>query len=237
VLCRISGQFANWLEGVDLSGDLGEDISIGNHHTTMPDIKNILSMYLQSTPVDVQEGTIWYNNAHKICKALSDKYSIPLSTVVGVVSALSPNNKWDRNITDAENIIRAYVCEYDYPKVCTFTGNKDKAITILECEIDSSDNICAILKGNKTIAFFRGIYTDGQCDEITVDGHAFNIWRGMYTSLNEVPSISNKLYKQVSDAYKDAAVVINNIENTSYSSAQVQAITWVAHRRINGVVK
>ena len=206
-------------------------------NTPTMDIKNILAMYMQASPVDTQEGTVWYNNAHQICVALSDKYKLPLSTVVGVVSALSPNNKWDRNIFDAENIIHAYCMGYDYPKVCTFSSNKDKAITILECEIDSSDNICAILKGNKTIAFFRGILTDGQCDEITVDGHAFNIWRGMYTSLNEVPAISNKLYKTVSDAYKQAAVTINNLEGTKYSAAEIQAITWVTHRRVNGVVK
>ena len=206
-------------------------------NTPTMDIKNILAMYMQASPVDTQEGTVWYNNAHQICVALSDKYKLPLSTVVGVVSALSPNNKWDRNIFDAENIIHAYCMGYDYPKVCTFGSNKDKAITILECEIDSSDNICAILKGNKTIAFFRGILTDGQCDEITVDGHAFNIWRGMYTSLNEVPAISNKLYKSISDAYRQAAVTINEIEDTNYSPAQIQAITWVTHRRVNGVVK
>jgi len=209
---------------------------IGNQ-PTMPDIKNILAMYMQATPVDTQEGTVWYNNAHQICQGLSDKYNLPLSTVVGVVSALSPNNKWDRNILDAEQMIKAYCMGFDYPKVCTFGGNKDKAITILECEIDSSENICAILKGNKTIAFFRGIFTNGQCDEITVDGHAFNIWRGMYTSLNEVPAISNKLYATVSDAYREAAVTINNLEGTKYSAAQIQAITWVTHRRINGVVK
>ena len=193
-------------------------------------------MYMQATPVDSQEGTVWYNTAHDICKEISNFYMIPLSQVVGVVSALSPNNKWDRNITDAEQIIRAYCLGYDYPKVCTFNGQKDKAITILECDIDSSDNICAILKGNKTIAFFRGILTDGKCDEITVDGHAFNIWRGMYTSLNEVPAISNKLYKDISDCYRTAAVEINRIEGTSYSAAQIQAITWVTHRRVNDVV-
>ena len=203
----------------------------------MTDIRNILAMYYQGTPVDIQEGTVWYSNAHRICWGLSDKYKLPLSTVVGVVSALSPNNKWDRNILDAENIIRAYCMEFDYPKVCTFSSNKDKAISILECEIDSSENICAILKGNKTIAFFRGILTNGECDEITVDVHAFNIWRGMYTSLNEVPAISNKLYKTVSDAYKQAAVAINEQDKTQWSASQIQAITWVTHRRVNGVVK
>jgi predicted RNA-binding protein with EMAP domain len=201
----------------------------------MTDIQNILSVYFQATPVDIQEGTVWYNNAHQICVGLCQKYNLPLSTVVGVVSALSPNNKWDRNILDAEQTIKAFCMGYDYPKVCTFGGNKDKAITILECEIDSSANICSILKGNKTIAFFRGILTDGACDEITVDGHAFNIWRGMYTSLNEVPSISDKLYATVSDAYKAAAVAINDLTGDSYSAAQIQAITWVAWRRMHGV--
>ena len=126
---------------------------------------------------------------------------------------------------------------YDYPKVCTFSSNKDKAITILECEIDSSDNICAILKGNKTIAFFRGIYTNGQCDEVTVDGHAFNIWRAMHCPLNEVPGISNKLYAQISNAYREAAVAINNLTGDSYSAAQIQAITWVAWRKIHGMAQ
>ena len=203
----------------------------------MSDISNILAVFYAATPVDKQEGTVWYTNAHQICQGLSDKYKLPLSSIVGVVSALSPNNKWDRNITDAENIIRAYCMGYDYPKVCTFGSNKDKAITILECEIDSSDNICAILKGNKTIAFFRGIYTNGKCDEITVDGHAFNIWRGLYTSLNDVPAISNKLYKAVSDAYRDAAVAINQQSKSDWSASQIQAITWVCWRRQNGVAK
>ena len=203
----------------------------------MSDISNILAVFYAATPVDKQEGTVWYTNAHQICQGLSDKYKLPLSSIVGVVSALSPNNKWDRNITDAENIIRAYCMGFDYPKVCTFGSNKDKAITILECEIDSSDNICAILKGNKTIAFFRGIYTNGKCDEITVDGHAFNIWRGLYTSLNDVPAISNKLYKAVSDAYRDAAVAINQQSKSDWSASQIQAITWVCWRRQNGVAK
>jgi len=203
----------------------------------MTDSRNIVSMFLQATPVDTQEGTVWYNNAHNVCVKLAQKYNLPLSTVVGVVSALSPNNRWERNILDSEQLIRAYVCEYDYPKVCTFTYNKDKAITMLECNIDSSDNICKILKGNKTTAFFRGIFTNGECNELTVDGHAFNIWRGMYTSLKEIPRISDKLYQKISNDYKDAAETINNMEGTKYSPAQIQAITWVTHRRINGVTK
>ena len=48
----------------------------------MTDIRNILAMYMQATPVDTQEGTVWYNNAHSICVALSDKYNLPLSCLL-----------------------------------------------------------------------------------------------------------------------------------------------------------
>ena len=57
----------------------------------------------------------------------------------------------------------------------------------------------------------------------------------MYTSLNDVPAISNKLYAQVSEFYREAAVAVNDLEGTKYSAAQMQAITWVAWRRMNNV--
>jgi len=197
--------------------------------------KNILSTYFQSNAQDKIEGEIWYSKGYSMCKVLATEYNIPLDTVVGVVSALSPNNKWDRNLIDAENMIRAYCYDIEYPKVCTFGAQKDKAIMILENQYDNPENIKALLKGNKTIAFYRGIATNGKCDEITVDGHAFNIWNGYYTPLNQVPQISNKLYAEISQAYKEATDVINDTEGTDYSPNQIQAITWVCHRRINEV--
>ena len=192
-------------------------------------------MYMQATPVDRQEGTVWYNNAHDICKEISNFYMIPLSQVVGVVSALSPNNKWDRNIIDAENLIRAYLFEIEYPKVCTFGTQRDKAIMMLENNYDNPKNIARVLHGNKTIAFYKGLATGGKCDEITVDGHAYNIWNGYYTPLNKVPNISDKLYAEVSLAYKESANIINSNQEKQYSPNNIQAITWVCHRRINEV--
>ena len=54
--------------------------------------------------------------------------------VVGVLSALSPNNKWERNvIDDTENMCVAYKSDIplDDVKVCTYNANKQKAIKIL----------------------------------------------------------------------------------------------------------
>ena len=200
---------------------------------------NILSVYYRSNELDKVQGKSWYETAHNVCKGLSTNYGLSLDTVTGVVSALSPNNKWDRNLIDAENMIRAYCYDIAYPKVCTFHTQKDKAIMILENNYDNPKNIMGVLKGNKTIAFYRGITTQGHCDEITVDGHAFNIWRGEYTPLNQVPAISNKLYQHVTDSYKAATDVLNDTLDDPFNTmgaSQVQAITWVTWRRIHNVV-
>ena len=68
---------------------------------------------------------------------IANQYGLNVETVAGVVSALSPNNKWDINIIDAENLIRAYLFEIEYPKVCTFGTQRDKAIMMLENNYDN----------------------------------------------------------------------------------------------------
>jgi hypothetical protein len=196
-------------------------------------INNILAVYFQASKIDVVEGEAWYNNAHTIAYRIAEEFGLPVNTVAAVIAALSPNNKWEGNIIDAENLIKAYSFEIKYPKVATFSLNKAKAITILERKLSSHSDIEKVLSGNKVIAFYQQIATNAKCDVVTVDGHAYNIWNGFYTSLDKVPSISNKLYETVSDAYREAAKIINQVQGVSYSAAQIQAITWVAWRRMN----
>jgi hypothetical protein len=53
--------------------------------------------------------------------------------------------------------------------------------------------------------------------------------------MKEVPSIGVKLYRAICDDYRAAAEHINCTYGTHYTAAQIQAITWVAHKRIHGV--
>jgi hypothetical protein len=195
-------------------------------------VNNILAVYFQATKIDQIEGENWYSNAHTICQRIAEEFGLPINTVAGVIAALSPNNKWESNIIDCENLIKAYSFEIAYPKVSTFHLNKSKAITILERKLSSHSDIEQVLRGNKIVAFYQQIATNAKCDVVTVDGHAYNIWNGSAVALDQVPSISNKLYGVVSDAYRDAAKIINNVQGVSYSAAQIQAITWVAWRRM-----
>lgn len=195
-------------------------------------INNILAVYFQASKIDTIEGEQWYANAHQIAVRISDEFGLPINTVAGVIAALSPNNKWEGNIIDAENLIKAYSFEIKYPKVATFSLNKAKAITILERKLSSHSDIEQVLSGNKVIAFYQQIATNAKCDVVTVDGHAYNIWNGSATALDEVPGISNKLYATVSEDYREAAKIINKVQGMNYSAAQIQAITWVAWRRM-----
>ena len=97
-----------------------------------------------------------------------------------MIAALSPRNKWSRNVIDAENLIEAFTRDSESAvniKVCTFNKNKEKALKILENKDDFFvDTTRDILKGPKLIEFFNCIC--GNKDDVCIDGHAYCIWNG-----------------------------------------------------------
>ena len=194
---------------------------------------SIVAMYFQSNILDRQVGSQWYHNAYMVCVTLGEKYGIHSDIVAGVISALSPNNKWDRNVEDAEAMVKAWAYEIPFESVavCSYSANKDKAATILQCEMNR-ENIIKVLRGNKTIAFFLCIANDGNSDTPCIDGHAYNIWNGSVSNLKQVPALSDKTFNMIQDAYRDAAKLISGVAEKNHSAAEIQAITWVAYRRI-----
>jgi hypothetical protein len=200
----------------------------------MAHFDSIISTYFQSNTLDRQVGMQWYQNAYGVCVSLGEKYGLHSDIVAGVIAALSPNNKWERNVEDAEAMIRAWAYEipYESVKVCSYSANKDKAVMILDLEMNR-DAIVNTLRGNKTIAFFLCIANNGDSNTPCIDGHAYNIWNGSVSNLKEVPSMSDKTFRMIQDAYRDAANLISTVTGSHHSAAQVQAITWVAYRRIH----
>ena len=167
--------------------------------------------------------------ACQIAITLADRYEIKEETAAGVIAALSPRNKWDRNIIDAENLIAAFVAGGAEAaadvKVCTFGANKAKAIRILD-EARDDDAVFTILSGPKLKEFYaciRGL------DDVCIDGHAYSIWFGDRVKLADVPSIGKKLRSEIKKDYLAVA------QKNNLKGFEVQAITWVAHRRIHGV--
>ena len=57
--------------------------------------KNIILVYHLANPSEIKHGLTWYVNALTDCKKIANDLDLPIHIVVGVVSALSPNNKWE----------------------------------------------------------------------------------------------------------------------------------------------
>ena len=194
-------------------------------------VNNIKAIYSLSTIQEKIDGANWYESAHKIALNLADNYGLTLQTAAGVIAALSPRNKWSRNVIDAENLIETFVRDPESAvkiKVCTFNKNKEKALKILRNNQDFfTDNTREILSGPKLNEFFNCIL--GVEDDVCIDGHAYCIFNGSRTSLKDVPSIGVKLRKEIKSDFRKAAAKFN------ISAAQMQAITWVTWRRIHGI--
>ena len=194
--------------------------------------ENILTIFNLATPEEIEHGITWYATAHCECLSISEDLDIPLNVVVGVVAALSPNNKWDRNIVNARDLCTAYVdgASMESVKVSTYGKMKEKAWSILE-SMPSYDETVKILNGQKIVCFFQNIMGENTC---TVDGHAYNIYHASRQSLTGSISIGKIEYHLIQDAYRSAgnSVQVHGRELMAY---EMQAITWVTWRRIHNI--
>jgi len=129
---------------------------------------NLRAWYLHAekhpTEDILKQGKEWYKDAQAFTKKIAKQYVIDSYSVAGVVSALSPNNRWERNKVDAEAVINAWALGLspDDIKVCTYGANKRKAFAILNGEIEIT------AKSPKTHAFAMNVGLNSP-DHITID--------------------------------------------------------------------
>jgi hypothetical protein len=188
-----------------------------------PQQKNILAVYAQATTVEQHNGSLWYSRAREAATELSKKYNCTIEAVVGVIAALSPNVRWEKNLAAAEELIKAYT--YDLP-LDTLRLPCYKTNVLKAWEILSGSPPLTVLRGNKVTHFYSCIlYGYGLC----VDGHAYCVWYGSRMSIREVPRISDKMYNQVAYDYHTVA------SELGIPAHQLQAITWCVWRRMHEV--
>jgi len=210
--------------------------------------REIVARFTLATSQEVQLGCDWYPSALKIATRIADKYDLRVETVAGVIAALSPSNKWERNIYDAEALIKVWragatrdeVLHPKHPiiKVCTYLTMKTKAWDILAREeflhLQMASSIPDILKGVKVVEFFNCI-TNPLLDDVCIDGHAYSVWLGSRVPVDKVPNIQGKIRQTIKQDYRDATAFINDELDEQYSAATIQAVTWVTHKRIHNV--
>jgi len=192
-------------------------------------VRNILKTYRKATHSDIASGVEWYDRAKREAKGISKELGLPIATVVGVMAALSPNNRWERNVKDTYVMCKAFVEGYDIEdfKVSTYNAMKQKAWSILEDRLSVDGDILSRLNGQKIRSFYSNIIG---LDEVTVDGHALNIARGYREGLtSDKTNIGKKLYKELQEAYVKAA------KRAGVAPHEMQAITWTVWKREHNI--
>jgi len=182
-------------------------------------VNNITHCYLDADPVQIKGGMAWYAAAYDAAYDIGNKYGIGVYLVVAVISALSPNNKWQRNVSNADALIGAFLKGdgIDSVKVSTYHAMKKKAWGIL-AERPNYNGAKAMLKGQKIMSFFCDIMGEFN---VTIDGHARNIAYNERIGLtDDRTNIGVREYKALQEAYKEAA------NDAGIMPYQLQAITW-----------
>tara|TARA_R100001015_G_scaffold18216_1_gene10971 strand:+ start:1825 stop:2439 length:615 start_codon:yes stop_codon:yes gene_type:complete len=191
-------------------------------------IHNITSVYRDADEIQHAEGLLWYSDAQKAAHNIAVKYDIAVYIVVAVIAALSPNNKWSRNIVNADALIGAFIRGDGLlsVKVSTYHTMKRKAWDILAARPDY-DGAKAMLKGQKITSFFMDIMGEFN---VTIDGHARNIAYGERVGLtDDRTNIGVREYRALQAAYEEAA------RRVGLMPYQLQAITWRVWRDRHGI--
>ena len=192
-------------------------------------VRNILKVFRRATLEDTANGVEWYDRAKRISNIIAKDTGLHINTVIGVMAALSPNNKWEINVRNTQDMCRAWVNggDLDDFKVSTYGANKRKAWSMLEDNLIDDDDILTRLNGQKTRSFYSNIRG---LDEVTIDGHALNIARGVRFNLtDDQTNIGKRLYRELQDAYVRAA------KRVGVEPHELQAITWTTWRREHGI--
>jgi len=186
-------------------------------------LENLVGVYAEATPQEMQEGMAWYDQAHEIVRDLATKHDMPIEVVAGAMAALSPRVRWSSNIKDTKALLDAWAKgETDVP-LTAFRRNQEKAVAIIEGQSTEP------LSGDKVCSFAKCIADPGHPDEVVIDTHAYNAWAGDRVICGgKGPRVAGKRYKAVAEDYRLLAKIMGT------SPSQAQAVVWLTWKRMIG---
>jgi hypothetical protein len=169
-----------------------------------------------------EQGMQWYSRAHTIARGLSQRYGYPVPVCSAVIAVLSPRNKWEQNVIDANHLIREHVFGVVGARYGAFHKNVCKALSILRA-YDVGAPWDEYLCGLKVRAFAETITNpDVNHRMAVIDKHAINVACGRH--LPQLSGLTTSQYGYISAAYSEAA------EYLRLKTHETQAITWIAWR-------
>lgn len=199
-------------------------------------VANILAVAETVTPEQWQDGANWYPKAFEDCIAIAQLSGVDIVKVAGVVAAISPMLRWDKNLRYAQRICVNFMSGKLTAENAhdggygVFGPNVAKAVRILsiaDSDAPEFDIVSAISKvldsadGPKIKRFFLNIV--GRRDVVTIDRHAARIAffpRDIVCGSSGNWKLTSGNFTDIESAYLHAAQLLDVCPVT------LQAATW-----------
>ena len=181
---------------------------------------NLRTWYNRATKDEIKQGLVWYKDAMDFAKQLSTDYGVRGEVAAGVISALSPNNRWERNKYDAVQVLMAVRdnVPMDDVRVCTYDANKAKAFAIAKGDRK------ILTSSPKTYAFARNV-GENDSNFVTIDKwHLRACQTSSKKSKTCRESVTPKQYRIIQEETVKVA------KEMGVKAYQFQAIVWVTIR-------
>ena len=189
-------------------------------------IENLTKTLGQATRAERSEGAASYQKYSLITAEIAEKYGFERQIGAAVFAALSPNNSYHGNLRDVDSLLRAAQNgqEIHEVKVSTYGNNKRKAWRIAH----GADPLTELV-APKTRSFYLNVYDPLDPGPVTVDGHMFNCWSGTRINLVGLRTPKSQ-YEVVAEGVRALALTAGLVP------CQLQAVLWLTHRRIHGIL-
>lgn len=177
--------------------------------------KLIKKEWEEISPPILISGKEWYWLHREYCQNLAIKHELTLQQVAGIFSALSPLKSVSENKRLCEWFLEGI--ERGHTSLQINKARKIKHIII-------PDKIDGILKGDKTVSFFRHLYTPWDDNYAVVDRHIIKICnKGVEFN------ITPKRYKIIQNAINMLA------KNVNLHVSETQACLWYLAKKKYGI--
>ena len=159
----------------------------------------------------------WYWAARAECAKMAQRHGVSLSSVVGIVAALSPGCTWARNLDDSARLLAHGDATSGFG---TYGANVKKARRIL-----NGEKSLKVLGGQKVTNFYMCIMRPWSRIPVCVDRHAMTTVLGRRLTAKERSAMAKPAqYRRLETVYREAAAI------AGVRPSEIQAAAWVAQR-------
>lgn len=163
----------------------------------------------------INDAKLWYPEMRDYVENLAKDNNLDVAQTSGIFSSLSPQKSVSENKRLAESFLKG-------KRTGHYKNQIKKAENILYTE--NADEIEKILRGMKTISFFRNILDPKDNNYCTIDTHLIKL-----CNKGEILQITPRRYRIMSDCVKKHAKKVN------LRVSECQATLWIISKQLYGI--